>query len=107
MTHYDLIIRNGQVIDGTVSDEVKETAKVNLAKGIACLKRNGSFSPFVAGGSFTNADIVFQYSVSLAGAAAKRALGVDLLADLPEAKALSQLIGERASAQQVAADQKG
>ena len=92
---------------GTVSDEVKETAKVNLAKGIACLKRNGSFSPFVAGGSFTNADIVFQYSVSLAGAAAKRALGVDLLADLPEAKALSQLIGERASAQQVAADQKG
>lgn len=92
---------------GTVSDEVKETAKVNLAKGIACLKRNGSFSPFVAGGSFTNADIVFQYSVSLAGAAAKRVLGVDLLADLPEAKALSQLIGERASAQQVAADQKG
>ena len=27
---------------GTVSDEVKETAKKNLKKGIACLKRNGN-----------------------------------------------------------------
>ena len=92
---------------GSVSDEVKETARVNLAKGIACLKRNGAFSPFVAGDNFTMADVIFQYSANLAGAASKRVLGMDLFADLPEAKALLKLIGERASAKQVAADQAG
>ena len=92
---------------GSVSDEVKEAAKANLTKGVACLKRNGSFSPYVAGDTFTMADIIFQYSAGLAGAAAKRVLGMNLLEDLPEAKALSKLIGERASAKQVAADQAG
>ena len=92
---------------GSVSDEVKETARVNLAKGIACLKRNGAFSPFVAGDHFTMADVIFQYSANLAGAASKRVLGMDLFADLPEAKALLKLLGERASAKQVAVDQAG
>lgn len=92
---------------GSVSDEVKATAKANLAKGIAALKRNGRFSPYVAGDTLTVADIMFQYSISLAGAAAKRVLDMDLLADFPEAKALSELIAERESAKQVAADQKG
>ena len=92
---------------GSVSDEVKETAKANLIKGVACLKRNASFSPYVAGDSMTYADIMFMYSVSLAGACAKRVLEMDLLADLPEAQALSKLLAERDSAKQVAADQKG
>jgi glutathione S-transferase len=92
---------------GSVSDEVKETAKANLTKGVACLKRNASFSPFIAGDSITYADILFMYSVSLAGACAKRVLDMDLLADLPEAKELNKLLSERDSAKQVAADQKG
>lgn len=92
---------------GSVSDEVKETAKANLTKGIACLKRNGKFSPYVAGDSMTYADIVFHYSISLAGACAKRALDMDLLGDFPAAKELSQMLGARDSAKQVAADQKG
>lgn len=92
---------------GSVSDEVKETAKANLIKGVACLKRNASFSPYVAGDSMTYADIMFMYSVSLAGACAKRVLDMDLLADLPQAQALSKLLAERDSAKQVAADQKG
>ena len=92
---------------GSVSDEVKATAKANLIKGVACLKRNASFSPYVAGASMTYADIIFMYSVSLAGACAKRVLDMDLLADLPEAKELSKLLADRDSAKQVAADQKG
>jgi glutathione S-transferase len=92
---------------GSVSDEVKETAKANLTKGIACLKRNGKFSPYVAGDTMTYADFIFVYSISLAGACAKRALGMDLLGDFPEAKELSQLLGSRDSAKQIAADQKG
>jgi len=92
---------------GSVSDEVKEAARANLIKGVAALKRNAEFSPYVAGESFTLADVIFQYSTGLAGAAAKRVLGMDLFADLPEVKTLSKTIAERDSAKQVAADQAG
>jgi glutathione S-transferase len=92
---------------GTVSDETKDKARENLVKGIECLKRNGSFSPYVAGDALTNADIMFHYSVGLASACAKRALGMNLLEDFPQAKALSELLNSRESSKQVAADQKG
>jgi glutathione S-transferase len=92
---------------GEVSDETKEKAKAALEKGIACLRRNGRFSPFVAGDNFTYADIMMMYSLSLAGACAKRVLGMDLLGDFPEAKTLLATLGERESAKQIAADQKG
>ena len=91
---------------GTVSEETKDKARVSLKKGVECIKRTGKFSPYIAGDTFTYADIMFMYSVSLAGACAKRVLGLDLLEDLPEAKALSELLASRASAQKVAADQK-
>lgn len=89
---------------GSVSDEVKEKAKANLEKGLACLKRNGKFSPYVAGDTFTYADIMFVYSVNLANRCAKRVLDVDLLADFPQATQLIDLIATRASAIQIAAD---
>ncbi|MFT5693247.1 MAG: glutathione S-transferase [Oceanicoccus sp.] len=91
---------------GSVSDEVKEKAKANLAKGIDCLKRNGKFSPYIAGEEFTYADIMFMYAINLAGSCAKRVLGMNLFEDFPEAKALSELIAQRESAIQIAADQK-
>jgi glutathione S-transferase len=92
---------------GTVSDEVKTTAKKNLQKGIACLKRNGKFAPYVAGSEFTYADILLQYSLGLASLSAKRVLEMDLLADLPEAKQLMATISQRPSAIQIAAEHKG
>jgi len=91
---------------GTVSEETKDKARASLKKGVECIKRTGKFSPYIAGDTFTYADIMFMYSVSLAGACAKRVLGMDLLEDLPEAKALSELLASRASAQKIAADQK-
>ncbi len=91
---------------GSVSDEVKEKAKADLLKGLACLKKNGRFSPYVAGETMTYADIVFLYSIGLAGACAKRVLGMNLLGDFPEAKALSEMLGSRESAKRIAADQK-
>lgn len=92
---------------GSVSDETKEKAKVALEKGVACLKRNGRFSPFVAGESFTYADIMFMYSFSLAIPCAKKVLGLDIISDFPEAKGLLAELNERDSAKQIAADQKG
>jgi glutathione S-transferase len=92
---------------GSVTDETKEKAKAALVKGMACLKRSGKFSPYVAGDTFTYADIMLMYSVSLAGACAKRVLDMDLMADAPEVKALVATLNERESAKTVAADQKG
>jgi|TARA_Y100000310_G_scaffold277758_2_gene295760 glutathione S-transferase len=91
---------------GKVSDEVKETAKANLQRGMDCLKRNAKFSPYVAGDELTYADFFFMYSVNLANSVAKRLWHMDLLAELPEAQALMQQLGERESAKQIAADQK-
>ncbi|MFT7684721.1 MAG: glutathione S-transferase [Candidatus Azotimanducaceae bacterium] len=91
---------------GSVSDEVKEKAQANLEKGMACLKRNGKFSPYVAGDTFTYADIMFMYSVNLAGSCARRVFKTDLLADFPEAKKLVDLIATRESAIKIAADSK-
>lgn len=90
---------------GKVSDETKEKAKAALEKGMACLKRNGRFSPYVAGDQLTYADFFFMYSINLANAVSKRLWQQDLLADMPEAKALLKTLGERDSAKQVAADQ--
>ena len=91
---------------GTVSDEIKEKASTDLTRGIDCLKRNGKFSPYVAGDAFTFADIMFMYAVNLAGACGKRVLDLDLLGDFPEAKSLAATLANRDSAKQVAADQK-
>lgn len=91
---------------GTVSDEMKEKAKNDLQKGIQCLKRNGEFSPYLAGDSLTYADIMFMYSVGLAAICAKRVLGFSLLEDFPEAKDLSKKLSERESAKIIAEDQK-
>jgi glutathione S-transferase len=91
---------------GTVSDEVKEKAKASLIKGVEALQRNAKFSPYVAGDSFTYADIMFVYSVNLAGAASKRVLGMNLLENYPQMKELMAVIGERESAKKIAADQK-
>lgn len=91
---------------GSVSEEVKNSARENLAKGIACLRRNGKFSPYVAGNTFSYADIMFMYSIGLAKTCSKRVLGDDPLADFPEAKELLARIAERESAQRIAEDQK-
>ncbi len=91
---------------GTVSEEVKDKARVNLKKGIACLKRNGKFSPYIAGENFTYADIMFMYSIGLAAKSAKSVLDFDLLEDFPEVKVLTAKISERESAQKILADQK-
>ena len=91
---------------GKVSEEVKEKARANILKGVDCIQRNASFSPYIAGDSFTSADIMFMYTTPLAGAASKKVLDLNLTEAFPEAKPLSTLIAERESAKQIAADQK-
>lgn len=92
---------------GEVSDEVKAKAQEALNRGLACIRRNARFSPYIAGSELTYADFFFMYSVNLAAAVGKRIFKTDLLEDFPQAQKLLAELNERGSAKQVAADQKG
>ncbi|NIF26450.1 glutathione S-transferase [Pantoea sp. Tr-811] len=83
---------------------IKERARAELLAGFATLKRNGRFAPYVAGEQLTVADLMFCFSVDLACAVGKKVLGIDFLADFPQAKALLQLLGEHPHMARVVAD---
>ena len=87
---------------GTIPDAIKAKSKDELIAGFAALKRHAAFSPYVAGQEFSLADIVFFFSVDLAAGVAERMFGLDLLADIPEAKTLRNLISENPNIQKIA-----
>ena len=88
----------------SVPDVIKEKAKAELIQGISSLGRHGKFAPYVAGETFTVADIFFLYSVSLACAVGQKVFELDLLAEWPAAKALLKQLEQTPHAQKIAAD---
>jgi len=88
---------------GTVPDAIKAKASEDLRAGFATLQRHGKFAPYVAGDTFTLADIVFLYSADLAASVAKRLFDLDLLGDLPAAQALLKRLGENPHVKDIAA----
>lgn len=108
--HLELVARElyGQAFfGGTVSDEVKQNVRATLERNIAGFKRLMKFSPYVAGDTFTMADIVAFNNLPLVGMATRAVYGEDLLASGGvDYKAYLKLVGERASAQRIVADRK-
>ena len=90
----------------SVPDAIKEKAKGELLLGIASLGRHGKFAPYVAGDSLSIADLYFLYSVSLACAVGKKLFELDLLAELPAARALLERLQETPIAQRINADKE-
>lgn len=88
---------------GKLADAIKDKAREDLAAGFATLKRHGSFSPYVAGDQFTLADIVFLFSVELGAMVGQRLFGVNLLDEMPQAKALLVKLGENPNVQKIVA----
>lgn len=89
---------------GKVDEVTKSKAKVDLLAGVAAFKRHGKFAPYVAGEQFSLADLYFLYSLDLASIVAKKLFAIDLLAELPAAKALFALLNQNPHVQQIAAD---
>ena len=56
------------------------------------------------GEQFTVADLYFLYSVDLAAMVAKKLFDVDVLADMPKARALLALLAKNPNVQRVAAE---
>ena len=90
----------------SVPDAIKGKAKGELLLGIASLGRHGKFAPYVAGDSLSIADLYFLYSVSLACAVGKKLFELDLLAELPAARALLERLQETPIAQRINADKE-
>ncbi|QKE64918.1 glutathione S-transferase [Aquipseudomonas campi] len=91
---------------GKVDELTKSKAKADLLAGVATLKRHGKFAPYVAGAQFSLADLYFLYSLDLAGIVAKKLFALDLLAELPQARALFALLEQNPHVQQIAADKQ-
>ena len=88
---------------GKLPEAIKSKAREDLLAGFATLKRHARFAPYVAGESFTLADIVFLYSVDLAVTVGKQLFDLDLLADIPGARSLQQRLGENPHVKTIAA----
>lgn len=108
--HLELVARElypQAFFGGTVSEGTQTRARKLLEKNIAGFKRLTKFSPFIAGDSFTQADCAAWVSLPLVAMASKAVLGEDLLAaGGVDWKPYVKRIGERPSAQKVAADRK-
>ncbi|QHC98391.1 MULTISPECIES: glutathione S-transferase family protein [unclassified Pseudomonas] len=90
----------------TLPDAIKEKTKTELLLGFAALGRHGKFAPYVAGDSLSIADLYFFYSVPLACAVGQKLFGIDLLAEMPQAKALLERLEQNPHVQKIAADKE-
>ncbi|MBC3269221.1 glutathione S-transferase family protein [Pseudomonas sp. SWRI81] len=88
----------------TLPEAIKEKTRTELLLGFAALGRHGKFAPYVAGDSLSIADLYFLYSVPLACAVGQKLFGIDLLAEMPGAKALLERLEQSAHVQKIAAD---
>lgn len=108
--HLELVARQlypQAFFGGSVSEETRARVAKQLAKSIAGFKRLARFSPYVAGETFTQADCTAWNHLPLVAMSTKAVLGEDLLAaGGVDWKPYVKLVGERPSAQRVAADRK-
>lgn len=79
----------------TASDELKETTRKDLARGVKAVSRLFICDPFATGGELNLADLYTYYSFGLAGNIVKVIYEEDLMAELPQVTALlERLAGE-------------
>ena len=108
--HLELVVRElypKAFFGGTVSEANAARVKTLLGKNIAAFKRLARFDPYIAGPAFTQADCAAWASLPLVGLATRIVYGEDLLLGAGiDWKAYVKLVGERPSAQKVAADRK-
>jgi glutathione S-transferase len=108
--HLELVARElyAQAFFGaTVSEGTQARVRKQLERHIPAFKRLAAFSPYVAGDRFTLADCSAWVSLPLVGMATKAVYAEDLLAAQGvDWKGYVKMVGERPSAQRVAADRK-
>ena len=108
--HLELVARDlypKAFFGGQVSEGSAARVRKLLDRNIAAFKRLARFDPYVAGTTFTQADCAAWNSLPLVSMATKAVFGEDLLTSAGiDWKAYVRFVGERPSAQKVAADRK-
>jgi len=107
--HVELVVRRlyrQAFFGGTVSDEVKQSAEKDLAKGLRSLRQLASFSPYIAGKDLTLADCAAFVHLPLVSLTTKIIYGRDFLEDMAQVKPYLKMLGERPAFRQVNEDRK-
>ena len=107
--HMELVVRRlyPQAYFGrTVSDEVKQSAEKDLAKGLRTFRRLAKFAPYVAGAELTLADCAAFVHLPLVSLTTKIIYGRDALEDMAQVKPYLKMLGERPAFQRVNDDRK-
>ena len=94
------------LFDGKVSDEVKDTVRPELARGVAALAARARFAPHIAGPELSLADFGAAIHLPLVSIATKAIYGEDLLAGMPAVARHRALMNERESLKRVKADRR-
>ena len=90
---------------GAPEDEAVNAALAKtVPRGMQSLRQLAVFEPWIGGNTFTLADIVAANTIPLASMVLKKLCDIDLMAELPEAQDWLNLVNERDSAKQIAAD---
>jgi glutathione S-transferase len=90
---------------GKVSEESKTEVKERLEIGLKGLARLTSFSPFIAGETYTAADCVAWLHFYMVSLTTQKIYGTDMVADyFPNLASYMQLMETRPAVQKVAAD---
>ena len=108
--HLELVARDlypKAFFGGSLSDANAARVRTRLERNISAFRRLARFAPYVAGDSFTQADCSAWNSLPVVSMAIRAIYGEDLLAAAGiDLKGYSRMVGERPSAQKVAADRK-
>lgn len=79
--------------------ELRSTVAAELDRGLAAVRRLARFEPWIAGEAFSQADLVWHFTIGLAGRIASELLDRDLFAEVPAASAHREAVEARPSVQ--------
>ena len=82
---------------GTASDELIETTRQEVTRGMQAVSQLMVCKPYAAGETFGIADLYTYYSMGLATAISQKMFNADLLADYPQISELMAMLATRPS----------
>lgn len=94
----------GVLFGREIPEHVKANARPASGKGLAALARIAKFGPWLAGGDFTNADIIAFHGFTLCNRLTRQVLDWDMMTAIPALQPWYDKVCERDSTRRILAD---